>query len=132
MCGSDARLLLAQVLFAVADFNVLDDLQTGSKKQRGGDGASSSSSATSHLRDPLDRQLALLGLRVKNITADGNCFFRSLSDQLQVCVCGWVWGVCGWRVGLGESALHHHPSMRQAGAGVDSRRRGCWVKQKSL
>lgn len=36
------------------------------------------------LRDPLDRQLALLGLRVKNITADGNCFFRALSDQLQV------------------------------------------------
>jgi OTU domain-containing protein 3 len=31
----------------------------------------------------LDRQLALLGLRVKNITADGNCFFRALSDQLQ-------------------------------------------------
>eukprot|EP00775_Hariotina_reticulata_P002160 gene2160-2478_t len=35
------------------------------------------------LRDPLDRELALIGLRVKNITADGNCFFRALSDQLQ-------------------------------------------------
>ncbi|WIA18597.1 hypothetical protein OEZ85_010037 [Tetradesmus obliquus] len=35
------------------------------------------------LRDPLDRELALLGLRVKQITADGNCFFRALSDQLE-------------------------------------------------
>lgn len=45
---------------------------------------SSSSSKASGLRDPLDRELALLGLRVKSITADGNCFFRALSDQLQV------------------------------------------------
>lgn len=30
------------------------------------------------------RELALLGLRVKQITADGNCFFRALSDQLEV------------------------------------------------
>eukprot|EP00882_Tetradesmus_deserticola_P033078 GHRQ01037752.1.p1 GENE.GHRQ01037752.1~~GHRQ01037752.1.p1 ORF type:complete len:203 (+),score=83.91 GHRQ01037752.1:319-927(+) len=35
------------------------------------------------LREPLDRELALLGLRVKQITADGNCFFRALSDQLE-------------------------------------------------
>eukprot|EP00878_Enallax_costatus_P036593 GHUV01041111.1.p1 GENE.GHUV01041111.1~~GHUV01041111.1.p1 ORF type:complete len:112 (+),score=18.47 GHUV01041111.1:181-516(+) len=36
------------------------------------------------LRDPLDRKLALVGLRVKQITADGNCFFRALSDQLEI------------------------------------------------
>ncbi|KAF6262774.1 hypothetical protein COO60DRAFT_1699091 [Scenedesmus sp. NREL 46B-D3] len=29
------------------------------------------------------KELALLGLRVKQITADGNCFFRALSDQLE-------------------------------------------------
>ena len=30
-------------------------------------------------------QLRALGLRVKSITADGNCFFRALGDQLHVC-----------------------------------------------
>lgn len=34
--------------------------------------------------DDLERELAPLGLRVKTIEADGNCFFRSVSDQLEV------------------------------------------------
>eukprot|EP00877_Chromochloris_zofingiensis_P004206 jgi/Chrzof1/13787/Cz08g12130.t1 len=33
--------------------------------------------------DQLERELAALGLRVKKITADGNCFFRALGDQLK-------------------------------------------------
>ncbi|KAL4438223.1 hypothetical protein ABPG77_010584 [Micractinium sp. CCAP 211/92] len=33
--------------------------------------------------DDLERELAPLGLRVKTIEADGNCFFRSVSDQLE-------------------------------------------------
>jgi hypothetical protein len=37
------------------------------------------------------RELALLGLRVKQITADGNCFFRALSDQLEVRRGGGLW-----------------------------------------
>ncbi|GLI63326.1 hypothetical protein VaNZ11_006243 [Volvox africanus] len=31
----------------------------------------------------LGAELAALGLRIKEITGDGNCFFRALSDQLQ-------------------------------------------------
>jgi hypothetical protein len=46
-------------------------------QQRGGKGVA-------HYEDNLTLQLSALGLRVKKITADGNCFFRSLSDQLQV------------------------------------------------
>jgi len=57
--------------------------KTGSSSKTSSSKAGSSSKA-SGLRDPLDRELALLGLRVKSITADGNCFFRALSDQLQV------------------------------------------------
>jgi hypothetical protein len=35
--------------------------------------------------DPgLDEELAVLGLRIKAINADGNCFFRALGDQLTV------------------------------------------------
>jgi hypothetical protein len=44
--------------------------------------------------DPLERQLALLGLRVKSITADGNCCFRALSDQLAVSARAWCAGGC--------------------------------------
>jgi hypothetical protein len=35
--------------------------------------------------DELERELAPLGLRIKAIEADGNCFYRSVLDQLQVC-----------------------------------------------
>lgn len=35
-------------------------------------------------KDDLEMQLAAFGLRTKQITADGNCFFRSLGDQLKV------------------------------------------------
>ncbi|KAL4448444.1 hypothetical protein ABPG75_005663 [Micractinium tetrahymenae] len=34
-------------------------------------------------RDDLERELAPLGLRIKTIEADGNCFFRSVADQLE-------------------------------------------------
>ncbi len=33
--------------------------------------------------DNLEAELALVGLRVKQITGDGNCFFRAISDQLE-------------------------------------------------
>ncbi|GLC46448.1 hypothetical protein PLESTF_000847500 [Pleodorina starrii] len=33
--------------------------------------------------DDLGTELAALGLRIKDITGDGNCFFRALGDQLQ-------------------------------------------------
>ncbi|EFJ40092.1 hypothetical protein VOLCADRAFT_100184, partial [Volvox carteri f. nagariensis] len=33
--------------------------------------------------DDLGTELAALGLRIKEITGDGNCFFRALGDQLQ-------------------------------------------------
>lgn len=32
--------------------------------------------------DSLGGELAAQGLRVKGVSADGNCFFRALSDQL--------------------------------------------------
>jgi hypothetical protein len=34
--------------------------------------------------DDLAAELAALGLRIKSINADGNCFFRALGDQLEV------------------------------------------------
>jgi hypothetical protein len=34
--------------------------------------------------DDLERELAAVGLRIKTIDADGNCFFRSVLDQLEV------------------------------------------------
>jgi len=34
--------------------------------------------------DVLERELAAVGLRVAKITADGNCLFRSVGDQLEV------------------------------------------------
>jgi OTU domain-containing protein 3 len=34
--------------------------------------------------DPLERELAAVGLRVAKITGDGNCLFRSIGDQLEV------------------------------------------------
>ena len=34
--------------------------------------------------DDLERELAAVGLRIKTIEADGNCFFRSVLDQLEV------------------------------------------------
>jgi OTU domain-containing protein 3 len=34
--------------------------------------------------DDLHIQLASLGLRIKSITGDGNCFFRALGDQIEV------------------------------------------------
>ncbi|PRW44889.1 OTU domain-containing 3 isoform X1 [Chlorella sorokiniana] len=33
--------------------------------------------------DDLERELAAVGLRIKQIEADGNCFFRSVLDQLE-------------------------------------------------
>ena len=33
--------------------------------------------------DELSAQLSALGLRVKKVAADGSCFFRAISDQLQ-------------------------------------------------
>lgn len=44
----------------------------------------------------LEAELAALALRVKDSTADGNCFFRSVSDQLEVTVGQGVgrWAVC--------------------------------------
>jgi hypothetical protein len=35
--------------------------------------------------DPLERELAAVGLRVAKITADGNCLFRAVGDQTEVC-----------------------------------------------
>ncbi len=35
-------------------------------------------------QDDLSKELSVLGLRLKKIEADGNCFFRALSDQLKV------------------------------------------------
>lgn len=37
--------------------------------------------------DNLQEELAAVGLRVKDVTGDGNCFFRACSDQIEVCVC---------------------------------------------
>lgn len=34
--------------------------------------------------DPLERELAAVGLRVAKITADGNCLFRAVCDQVEV------------------------------------------------
>ena len=34
-------------------------------------------------RDGLEAELAALGLRIKEVASDGNCFFRSVADQLQ-------------------------------------------------
>lgn len=34
--------------------------------------------------DNLQEELAAVGLRVKDVTGDGNCFFRACSDQLEV------------------------------------------------
>lgn len=36
--------------------------------------------------DNLQEELAAVGLRVKDVTGDGNCFFRACSDQIEVCV----------------------------------------------
>lgn len=41
--------------------------------------------ALEEARHILGQQLALLGLRLKRILGDGNCFFNSCSDQLKVC-----------------------------------------------
>jgi hypothetical protein len=79
--------------------------KAGTKLQRGKAGASAAKqhsparskkrtasayappSAATGLGTSLERQLSLLGLRVKSVTADGNCLFRALSDQLEVRLC---------------------------------------------
>lgn len=55
---------------------------------------------TSYAGDDLERELAALGLRIKTIEADGNCFFRSVCDQLEV--------------RLGCHARHMHGAPRRA------------------
>lgn len=35
-------------------------------------------------QDTLAVQLSAAGLRIKTVTADGNCFFKAAADQLQV------------------------------------------------
>ncbi|KXZ46175.1 hypothetical protein GPECTOR_46g244 [Gonium pectorale] len=52
---------------------------TKDKGKRAGKGAWHVSSGG----DDLEAELASLGLRIKEIVGDGNCFFRALSDQLQ-------------------------------------------------
>lgn len=47
--------------------------QAGKKQRDGGSSSSSGAGGYGSLHDPLDRQLALLGLRVKNITAGWRC-----------------------------------------------------------
>lgn len=42
--------------------------------------------------DGLEAELRPLGLRVKAIEADGNCFFRSVCDQLEVRCAGGAGG----------------------------------------
>lgn len=49
------------------------------KKDKGSRRAKKSGGAHGQL---LRRQLTLLGLEEKEVAADGNCFFRSLADQL--------------------------------------------------
>lgn len=36
-------------------------------------------------KDDLTERLHAAGLRVRQVAADGNCWFRALADQLQVC-----------------------------------------------
>lgn len=52
--------------------------QKGSKKEQ-----RRRSKEHSYSGDDLGRELAPLGLRVKLMEADGNCFFRSVCDQLE-------------------------------------------------
>lgn len=35
----------------------------------------------------VETEIAALGLRIKTIAADGNCFYRAVLDQLQVSSC---------------------------------------------
>ena len=46
--------------------------------------------------DDLEKELAAVGLRIKTMEADGNCFFRSVCDQLEVGA-GRFDGHWGWR-----------------------------------
>lgn len=75
--------MLAGVLLrgkhAVSNMLMYVCLQDKRKPARRGQGSSGGD---------LSAELACLGLRVKQITADGNCFFRSLGDQLEVRLAG--------------------------------------------
>ncbi|GAB4817133.1 hypothetical protein N2152v2_004179 [Parachlorella kessleri] len=51
-------------------------------KKSGGKGSGKRGPFHSYAMDDLEQDLAAVGLRVKNVSADGNCFFRALSDQL--------------------------------------------------
>ena len=52
--------------------------------QSGGKGSGKRGAFHSYALDDLEQELAAVGLRVKDVSADGNCFFRALSDQLHV------------------------------------------------
>ncbi|KAJ3105012.1 OTU domain-containing protein 3 [Phlyctochytrium planicorne] len=49
------------------------------RRQADRDGGDWDEAVSSHLKE----QLAQLGLRIKDMTGDGNCLFRSLADQLE-------------------------------------------------
>jgi OTU domain-containing protein 3 len=55
----------------------------------------------------LERELAAVGLRVKKITADGNCFFRSVCDQMEVrsnaCT---TWTTCQQHIRIHPAVAH--------------------------
>ena len=47
-------------------------------------GRRSKAAAKQTYRNDLEDRLAAAGLAIKHVSADGNCWFRSLADQLQV------------------------------------------------
>ena len=69
-------------------------------------GGNSKAAAKQSYKDDLEDRLAAAGLAIKHVAADGNCWFRSLADQLQV---GFTADVC--RVNVSISLGHSHPAM---------------------
>ena len=74
---------------------LLSGRQAGKKQRDGGSSSSSGAGGYGSLHDPLDRQLALLGLRVKNITAG----WRTDTAAAHHWLTGWLYCSLQYRPG---------------------------------